>query len=203
MRHPKNQSEEHAELASRCLRWFAARSTGRGIVGAKEIEVAHGYIADAVAIGGFQSRFLDTYLSRSGIIRKWFNGGKFVGDINNELPCVFEVKVSRSDFVSTFGDSVKHANRKEPIGSMHWCVTPKGLISPHELPDFWGLLEASGQGLSETRMPRVFVVSEATIHKFGYDILKYGGRRAAGWLNIPVCPNCLNAAEDIVSEVAT
>ena len=192
---PKNQSSKHAELASRCLRWFAARSTRRGIVGATEIQIANGYVADAVAIGGFQHRFLKTYLSQSGLSEKWFNGSTVVGDINNELPCVFEVKVSPEDFVSTFGDSAKHANRKDPVCSMHWCVTPKGLVRPSELPDFWGLLEASCQGLKEVKMPTVFVVSDATIHKFGYDILKYGRRRVANWLHIPVCPECLSESE--------
>ena len=192
---PRNQSAEHAELASRCLRWFAARSTGRGIVGATEVSIAPGYVLDAMAIGGFQHRHLTKYLSRSGLhektIRCTTGEPETVGDTYNEFACAFEVKVSRADFRSTFGDSPKHSNRKAPIASMHWCATPKGMVVSDELPEFWGLLEASGCGLRETRPPQVFVVGSATIHKCAYDIQMRGRRGSANWLHIPTCPCCL------------
>lgn len=171
MNGPKNQSKEHAELATRSLRWLASRSTGRGIVGATEIEVMQGYIADAVALAGFQLRFLERYTINSEAIRPRIQ----------EFACVFEVKVSVPDFNSTFGTTDKHANRHKPVGSLHWCVTPKNMVAPSLLPEFWGLLEASGQGLREVRMPRACVVSRPTIHKIAYQILWYGRRRHANY----------------------
>ena len=199
---PRNQSIEHVELSSRCLRWFAARATGRGIVGATEIRIADGYVCDAVGIGGFQHRYLVRYLVASGLREKKFVGETVNGDIFNEFACIFEVKVTRADFLSTFGPSHQHANRKSPIGSLHWCVAPKGLIDASELPGFWGLLEASGRGLRQQKAPQITQVSEPTIHKFAYDIMTQGQFRKARWLNIPTCPQCLTDYEDAAAEAA-
>lgn len=58
---------------------------------------------------------------------------------------LIEVKVSRSDFL---------ADKKKPhrllsnngMGRHRYFLTPKGLISPDELPDGWGLLEPLRRG---------------------------------------------------------
>ena len=165
--YPRNQSAEHAGLASRSLRWRSVRATRRGIVGATEIAVVRGYVADVVAIAGFQYRFLCRYC-----------GGIDAGDdAVNEFVCIFEVKVSRGDFASTFGPSAKHRNRHRAVGRMHWCVTPRGLVKPDELPDWWGLLEKSGCGLREVKTPRMFPFDRADVNAVAYQILMYGSRR--------------------------
>ena len=174
-----NQTAEHQELSARALRWLAARATVKGIVGATEIALRRDYVADAVAIASFQERLLRRYLKTDTTCH-----------MMNEFVCVFEVKVTRADFLGTFGPSAKHNNRQQPVGTMHWIVVPKGLVEPYEAPPFWGLLEASGRGLSEKRAPRVFPYDTSAVHAAAYQLLVYGERRAATWTAIPVCPEC-------------
>lgn len=55
---------------------------------------------------------------------------------------LLECKATRSDFLS---DKKKYF-RREPgngMGDVRYFFTPKGLISPEELPEGWGLLECS------------------------------------------------------------
>lgn len=56
-----------------------------------------------------------------------------------------EVKVSRSDFLA---DKKKAFRRKpkEGIGRFRYFMAPAGLISPHELPVRWGLIEVDSKG---------------------------------------------------------
>jgi hypothetical protein len=194
---PKNQTQLHAELAAMSIRWFAARSTGRGIVAASEVTIAPQYVCDALAIGGFQHRFLVKYLRHSGLVAKHYVGDldigrKIVGDVYNDFVCLFEAKASRGDFRSTFiADNGKHQNRHSPIASLHWVVVPKGLIDITDVPEFWGILEASGSGLRETKMPYINVLPESEVHRFGYEILMRNKNENRNWLKVPTCPNCL------------
>jgi hypothetical protein len=87
-----------------------------------------------------------------------------------ELACgywayLFEVKVSRPDFLSTFGPNHKaeHGNRHHAVASLHWVVTPAGLLNTDDravLPGWWGLLEQAGTGLREVRPPRLIEVEQ-------------------------------------------
>lgn len=166
---PRNQSAHHFALCQRCLPWFASRSTRRGIHGALEVRVADGYVCDALAIGAFQDRFIRNYAKRSGLERRGTADDVWAEWC--ELACVFEIKVTRADFLSTFSGGPKHENRHVPLGSLHWCVTPRGLIQGDELPEWWGLLEQSGGGLAEQKSPRLFKIGEATLHSFAYELL--------------------------------
>jgi hypothetical protein len=188
---PRNQTPEHCELANRAIRWMGARSTGRGIYGGTEVRLAEGFVVDAAAIGGFQRRFLAEYLEVSGLKEKTYACGEIRGDVCNEFACVFEAKATRSDFLNTFGaKSGHHANRHEPIGSLHWCVTPPGIVKDDELPEFWGHLQATGSGLKQVKLPRIVLVEQETINRFAYGILTSGAYNQ--WKLLSVCPNCFD-----------
>ena len=163
----RNQTEEHQELAKRCLTWAAARATGRGIRGATEVRLDEGYQADAMVIGSFQWRWQEAML---GAPRMERIEGTLCA-IVPEVVCVFEVKVSRADFLSTFGPSDKHANRREPVATLHYIVTPQRLVSPDELPGFWGLLEKCGAGLREAKAAEPQEVSDEEYNKRACQIL--------------------------------
>jgi len=87
--------------------------------------------------------------------------------------CVFEVKVSREDFLNTFGNrKTSHAKaRMEPVGTAHWVVAEKGICKPEELPDFWGLLVPYGTGLTEKKMPKLNLLPESRLHAMAFDML--------------------------------
>jgi len=55
---------------------------------------------------------------------------------------LIECKVSRSDFRA---DRKKHhqSTPEKSIGSHRWYMTPAGLLSAHDLPEGWGLLEVA------------------------------------------------------------
>lgn len=63
--------------------------------------------------------------------------------VRHGLTVLIEVKVSRSDFLS---------DKKKPwrehgkgMGQVRYFLTPKGLLNSDELPDGWGLLEATSK----------------------------------------------------------
>lgn len=191
---PRNQSDTHFELSARSLRWLGARSTRRGVLGNTEVFLEPQYVADALGICGLQDRYFGRYLHFSGLcakhIRSDGHGNPIVcGDVDNELACVFEVKVSRSDFLSTFRRGSRRENRLRPVGSLHWCVTPRNLVSPDELPDFWGLLESSGSGLREVRLPVLHILPDPQLYLLAYRLLKCQYRPQSA-MRIPTCPSC-------------
>ena len=177
----KSETARHRELSHRALRWLHPRVTRRGLCGATEVRLASGYVADAFALCFLQSRFDRQYhpSAKTGEqIIELLGGGHVTLDeydyseLGREYACVFEVKVSRPDFLSTFGAAEgKHANRHKPTGSLHWVVCPRGLVKPSEVPDFWGLLETSGSGLRETKRPKWFDVNHRIINRFAYALL--------------------------------
>lgn len=56
---------------------------------------------------------------------------------------VVEAKVSRSDFRADFN---KLHRESDGVGRWRYYIAPQGLISIHELPDRWGLLEVNSRG---------------------------------------------------------
>ncbi len=59
---------------------------------------------------------------------------------------VFEVKVSRADFMA----ELKNLTKSEAIGKyadFFWLVTPVGLVKQSEVPQGWGLMELTRGGL--------------------------------------------------------
>lgn len=57
----------------------------------------------------------------------------------DDFSVVYEIKVSRSDFL---GDAKKSFRRRpeKGMGDRRYYVVPKGMVSPDELPSGWGLL---------------------------------------------------------------
>ena len=150
------RSTEHDELSARCLTWLENKATGKGIRGQTEIALQPWFIADAVALCSFQYRFFKHYCDHSNL--------KMATNLDhrgayNDFVCVFESKVSRQDFNNTF-KSGKNTSREQHQGNLSWVVTTKGLVDPAELPDYWGLLEKSGQGLKEIKSPLIKEISQ-------------------------------------------
>ena len=186
-REAKNQTELHSELAHRAIRWIANRSTGRGMQTGIEIPIDSGYVVDALAIGDLQLRIFESYfINNLETLKEYKEHPK------DDYVFIFESKVSKADFNNTFKQNGNaHDNRLKPIANLHWIVIPKGLATIDEVPEFWGLLEASGQGLREIKRPRFCKMELNEIYRIGYTLLRYKFR----WgypenLERLICPDC-------------
>lgn len=168
--------EKHKELAVLGLTWLGNKVTRKGMRGTTEVALAQGYVADAVAMCSLQRRFLKDYLWNSILPD---------GEIQNYFACVFEAKANRSDFCKTFRTSIIHS-RIDPIGSLHWCITPKRIVNHYELPSFWGLLEESGSGLREVKKPQIKIISGEQLDKIAHQLLWHLQARR----NYICCKNC-------------
>jgi len=174
-------SKKHKELALSGLTWLQNKVTAKGMRGTTEVALDQGYVADAVVLCSLQERFFERYCKHSNL--KPITGhcvldsstGKRIyewkGDVANYFACVFEAKASRSDFLSTFNESGKHKNRKKPVGNLHWCIAPKGMVRPEELPALWGLLEPYGAGLTEKKLPLIKILSDKDIDQIAHQLL--------------------------------
>ncbi len=172
------RSEKHIELQNMVYRWIENRSFK--MCGLTESYVV-GYVADFVAIAGMHDEQHTKYTRFSGLKKKYMrtsfresNGvRKVFGDIDRWYVCVFEVKVSRSDFLNTFGNKkTEHSQaRMKPAGTAHWVVAEKGICTPDELPEHWGLLEPYGAGLTEKKMPKLNILQDSEIHAMAFDML--------------------------------
>lgn len=170
----KNQSSAHEELAHRAIVWAAQLATPRGFRADVEIPLAGTYIADAVGQCNFQNRFVQKYGGESGELQS----------------LIFEVKVSRGDFLRTFGPNNPDSIRKMRKGSLHWVVTTTDLVKPEEVPDFWGLLQASNRGLREVKKPIYATVPTEWHNHVASSLLWYGQRRNQRYRSIPICQHC-------------
>jgi len=144
--------------------------------GTTEVTLDRGYVADAVAICSLQYRFWQQYrnnLSRVPTVRdyKQHQANCIKKEMANYMAFIFEAKVSRADFLSTFNDSQKQKNRHKPIGNLHWCIAPKGIVHPNELPDFWGLLEPYGVGLTEKIRPLRIRINGSKLDRIAHSLL--------------------------------
>lgn len=161
-----------------------------------------GYIADFVAIAGMNNSEHTRYTAHSGLVKKSMNsrhtydGWKRIisGDIDRWYVCVFEVKVSRTDFLNTFGgNDSRHARaRQEPVGTAHWVVAEKGVCKTKELPDFWGLLTPYGMGLTELKRPKLNILPDSKLHSMAFDML---------WLQMNYRVSYFDQLRDIAQEV--
>ncbi len=163
-------SDEHKVLTSRCLPWLRGRITRRGVRAGFEVPLADGYVADWVALAGFQYQFERRFKNKAQREFERRNGCR----VSVEFACVFEAKVSRSDFQKMFGHGYGEHGRDEPKGSLHWVVAPRRLVHPSEVPEFWGLLEPRGGGLSELKQPRYCPLPERDLFRLAYHLLWYG-----------------------------
>ncbi len=169
-------SERHNELTSLAIKWLTNRSFKiRGVTEANFV----GYSADYAAIAGMYDSEHSKYTRLSGLTKKYMipaYGDKeyqIKGEMDRWYVCVFEVKVSRADFLNTFGgQKTPHAKaRMAPVGTAHWVVADKNVCKPEELPEFWGLLTPYGSGLTEKKMPKLNVLPDSTIHAMAFDLL--------------------------------
>ncbi len=171
-------SDRHTELRNIAARWIGNRSFK--MCGLPESN-AVGYIADLVAITGMHDCEHTRYARYSGLTKRYMSSRvvdgdwkrEVFGDIDRWYVCVFEVKVSRTDFLNTFGgkDSPHAKARMEPVGTAHWVVAEKGVCKPEELPDFWGLLVPYGSGLTELKMPKLNVLQDRELHAIAFATL--------------------------------
>lgn len=127
-------TNKHIILADYTLTWIINRATRKGIRGAREVAIPGFYVADVLCLCSLQNRFFESYTSYAKCNLNYF-------------ACIFQIKVSRSDYWKDFSPKGNHAMP----GNLHWCVIPKNLIKSSELPDGWGLLVESGNGLSELK----------------------------------------------------
>lgn len=173
-------SDRHIELQNMVYRWIDNRSIK--MCGLPECD-AVGYIADFVAIARMNDDLHSKYCRFSGVEKKtmrrvWVGRNLpletiIEGDVDRHYVCVFEVKVSRADFLNTFGGKkTEHAKaRTEPVGTAHWVVADKGVCKPEELPDMWGLIIPYGTGLSERKPPKLNLLPEEAVHSIAFDML--------------------------------
>jgi len=178
MNDKKNQSNLHAELSHRAIRWINNKATQRGLRTGVEIWIDKKYTVDGLAIGDWQLRYDEYYGSNIKRV--------------DDLVFIFEAKVSRPDFLKTFKENGNsHDNRLSPIGNFHWIIAPMGLLSPEEIPTFWGLLEAKGRSVFETKKPIYQTISLERLHAIGYWLLrqlyKYGYPENLERLKCPEC----------------
>jgi len=165
----------HKELSVRAISWMNSRMTGSGIRWATELQLESGWIADCVAFGFPQIRHFDRIKkinNHSEALDVWHKK-----EFPDHFLYVFETKVSKSDFNKSF--SGNHETHKlEPIGNLNYVITPKGLISENELPEGWGWLMQSGNGLREMIVPKLYEITNEFRFKIGYRMLwsAYGYR---------------------------
>ena len=192
-------SDRHTELQNMLVRWIGNRSFK--ICGFPEANIV-GYIADYVAIAGMFDAEHTKYTRHSGLTKKSMGSRNidgewtrlFFGDIDRWYVCVFEGKVSRSDFLNTFGGrKTPHAEaRLEPVGTAHWVVAEKGICKPEELPNFWGLLTPYGTGLTELKKPKLNILPDSTLHAMAFDML---------WLQMNYRPNFHSQLEEMAKAI--
>lgn len=173
-----SRSNKHIELQNMLVRWIENRSVK--MCGLPESNVV-GYIADFVAIARMNDAEHTKYAFHSKLTKKYMisrltdDGWEWqiFGDIDRHYVCVFEVKISRNDFLNTFGGrNTPHSKaRMEPVGTAHWAVAEKGICKPEELPDFWGLLTPYGTGLTELKKPKLNILQDSEIHAMAFDML--------------------------------
>jgi hypothetical protein len=162
------KSDLHIELARKALIWLESRATQRGIRGCEEVIIGEGYIADAVAISGLTFSQNKIFCGKGNVERNYNS------KVADDYSFIFESKVSRSDFQTTFGRGYESGNRRIREANFHFVVTPKGLVKPEEVPEFWGLLEKSGAGLSIKKMAQFieFDSPDECLHGIAYSILR-------------------------------
>ena len=156
LEHPLNQSKEHLALSKKAIIWGRQMATGRGYRANLEQPVGGGVVVDALILSCLQSRYRERYDTAADAL---------------DFALVFESKVSRSDFFRTFKN--EESGRLNYIGSLHWVITPKALVDPSEVPEWWGLLQPSknGRGLREVKRPPHIHIGIDAIHRLSYFML--------------------------------
>ena len=165
-------SKLHKELSIRAVSWMNSRTTGCGMRWATEFYLAPGWVADTVLFAFPQIRFF-MQLENIGSPDQWQVWKK--EGFPDSLLYVFESKVSKADYKKSFSNN---GYKRKLIGNLHYVITPKDLITVDELPEGWGWLIKSGNGLREIVTPRYNPISDEFRHQVGYRMLwaAYGHR---------------------------
>lgn len=165
-------SDLHKELSIRAVSWMNSRATRSGMRWATEFQLRQGWVADCVIFAFPQIRFFDQ-IKKSEKYTHWDVWKK--NGLPDSLMYVFESKVSKADFNKSFAPG---AYKDRLIGHVHYVVTPKGLVDESELPEGWGLLIKSGNGLREVVRPILNHIPDDFRYQIGYRMLwsAYGHR---------------------------
>lgn len=182
----------HDELSAKAATWIHARTTKSGMRSGFEVSLAPGYVADVAALGWWKTPHCEEWgvYGKLRARKETIEGYSYTVMEHERVPevrsllFVVESKASRSDFLSTFNESEKHGNRKEPIGSLHWVAANREVCEPSELPDFWGLLEPRGSGMREIKRPSYHETTNEIVNQCAYILLwKKGAGRIDKLLN--------------------
>lgn len=147
---------KHKELTYRSLSWLNSRTTRSGKRWATELQISDNWIADAVVFAFPQMRFYDEIEPKPESI--------------DRLLYIFESKVSRNDYNKSFSGKYD-IHKLTLVGNLHYVVTPKNLIKPDELPEGWGWLMQSGNGLREIIQPTYNPITDELKHLIGWRML--------------------------------
>lgn len=83
------------------------------------------------------------------VLPEFFSHNRELPDVigfKNDYSVVYEIKVTRSDYLS---DKNKYFRRnpEKGMGDRRYYVVPKGLVAPEELPNGWGLIYLYPSGI--------------------------------------------------------
>ena len=83
----------------------------------------------------------------------------------------FEVKVSRSDFLSDLAKPDKHTPALALCHDFYW-IAPKGMISPDEIPAGMGLMEVDPKGRTRIKVKSDYNMQTGIDEEFAYSIMR-------------------------------
>jgi hypothetical protein len=99
-----------------------------------------------------------SWLKRNGFgvasLNVWGAGSRERVDcigFRQQCSALIEVKVSRSDFIA---DMKKPERQSGGVGTYRFYLAPAGLLGISDLPEKWGLIEASGRSLKLVHGPK-------------------------------------------------
>ncbi len=94
--------------------------------------------------------------------------------VENRFMFAFETKVNKSDFDNTFKYERHKPSKKQPFANFHFLVMPKKFddyVQLDLLPEWYGILEQAGSGLSIRKMPVYKTVGEIDFYMNAYNML--------------------------------
>ena len=164
----------HRQISQQCLSWLYNRVSNSRIRGNTEVILDTKYGVDAFALCYLRPESYKEYCIDD-----------FSGD---EIACVFEVKVTRNDFLKTFNKTIP-SNRINTIGNLNWCVVKKGIANPDEVYDSWGFIEVDHGVFNEIKKPllsNVYQFFNVVPELYAHSLLWSGQRK---WDKL-ICPDC-------------
>jgi len=179
-------SDKHIALTHESIGWLARNRSSSGVRAATEFSwfaEGKGVIYDAAALCWYARRDLLKIVGNEYANCRFDLKDPGPTGRGNYVACVFETKVSRSDYLSTFGPS----KQPRPLaGNLHWIVLAKKVASPSEIPSPWGALVEFGRGpmlrLREVKRPSLVQVNRDQLAVFTETMLWLQGRKREGFI---------------------